>query len=140
MTRNSISLLMTAVIWHALSLQISLHRMLIISSHPRRLCPERDSIMSDSDHTFVSTPIPGPISITPTPFSAPESSAIRGHTEGLIKKFCPRDFENVKPCLPKISLIVPISDNLFILKSVSLSDIYSLVCRLKLCHTQLSLS
>jgi hypothetical protein len=59
----------------------------------------------------VSTPIPGPISSTPESAFAPPISAILGHTEGFTRKFCPKPFENEKPCLCIIALIVPISDS-----------------------------
>ena len=45
----------------------------------------------------VSTPKPGPISSTPTPGAAPPSSAILGHTPGLMIKFCPSAREKENP-------------------------------------------
>ena len=41
----------------------------------------------------VSTPRPGPTSITPAQSEAPLSWAMRGHTPGLMRKFWPRALE-----------------------------------------------
>ena len=58
----------------------------------------------------VSTPMPGPTSMTPAHSWAPHSAAIRGHTPGLIRKFCPSALEKWNPWRDKISLIRPGSD------------------------------
>ena len=42
--------------------------------------------------------MPGPTSITPLSGVTPETSAIRGQTVGLMRKFWPRALEKVKPC------------------------------------------
>ena len=56
--------------------------------------------------SFVSTPIPVPISIAAAPFLQPPRSAILGQTAGLMRKFCPSDFVKETPFLLITSLIV----------------------------------
>ena len=60
------------------------------------------------DSSAVSTPMPGPTSITPLSGVTPETSAIRGQTVGLMRKFWPRALEKVKPCRERMSLMEPI--------------------------------
>ena len=52
------------------------------------------TLLALAANSLVSTPKPGPTSITPLVWSAPHSVAILGHISGLIKKFCPNAFEN----------------------------------------------
>ena len=52
--------------------------------------------------------MPGPTSITPLSGVTPETSAIRGQTVGLMRKFWPRALEKVKPCRERMSLMEPI--------------------------------
>ena len=55
--------------------------------------------------------MPAPISMTPTPGAAPPSSAMRGQTVGLMRKFCPRALEKVNPWRPSRSLMTEMLDN-----------------------------
>ena len=64
--------------------------------------------------SWVSTPMPGPISSTPPWEDAPQASAMRGQTEGLMRKFCPSFLENWKPWRDKMSWMVPRAVNLVI--------------------------
>ena len=57
-------------------------------------------------NSAVRGPMPGPISSTPQPASAPEASAIRRGTSGSIKKFCPMDLEKWNPCRASRSRMV----------------------------------
>ncbi|MEI3099087.1 MAG: hypothetical protein V8T41_04240 [Oscillospiraceae bacterium] len=49
--------------------------------------------------------MPGPISNTPAAASMPASAAISSGTHAAVKKFCPMDFENRKPCRCKSAVI-----------------------------------
>ena len=53
--------------------------------------------------------MPTPISMTPASDVTPQSSAIFGQTDGSVMKFCPNDFEKVKPCRDKTRLTVLMS-------------------------------
>ena len=109
------------------------------STGSRRLSSSIATTFSASwQSSLVSTPTPGPTSITPTPCPAPLSCAIRGQTVGLMRKFCPSALEKVKPWRERNSLMVPMSDNLFISAFAVLSGICSLICRRRLCRSRSS--
>ena len=54
--------------------------------------------MLSVSYDAVRQPMPGPISKTPVSLSIPAESAISSGTHAAVRKFCPMDFENRKPC------------------------------------------
>lgn len=96
----------------------------LVFGYPSSVSPKtgKRRLSSSMETTFsarfasstVSTPIPGPTSNTPMPGPTPHSSAIRGHTEGLMRKFCPKDLENVNPCLANSAFTADGSDSRWI--------------------------
>jgi len=61
--------------------------------------------------------MPGPTSTAPAQSAAPLSAAMRGQTDGLIRKFCPSALEKLKPFFSMTARIVEISESLCIIQS-----------------------
>ena len=57
------------------------------------------------DSCWVSGPMPGPISSTPTDLSTPDSSAMDAGTQGAMRKFCPFALEKWNPWVAKRGFI-----------------------------------